>query len=54
MFIFSISFIEAFPVAHIEFFLMYFAKNSLLFLDNFFESLSNFLLIVLFSITAAA
>ena len=51
---FSISLIDAVPIDHLELFLIYMSKFSLLILVNFFESVNFFISILLLSITAAA
>jgi len=45
---------DALPIAHIEFFLIYFDNISLLDFFKLFESFNNFLSMDLFKITAAA
>ena len=54
MFNFSISIIDAEPIAQKEFSLIYFSKISRLIFESFLESLSFFIFILLFNITAAA
>ena len=51
MFIFSISFTDALPIDHSQFFLMYFDSFSLFNFVKLFESFNNFLFIDLFNIS---